>query len=197
MIGFAICGSFCTHKAALQKLRELRDNYEIQPIMSDASYSTDTRFGKAADTVKTVETVCGREIIHTIEKAEPLGPAAPLESLIILPCTGNTLAKLAHGITDTPVTMAAKAHLRQGRPLVIALFTNDALSGNLENVGRLMNRKNVYFVPMAEDDPENKPYSLTADLSFTETALRYAAEGRQIMPLFVQKGTKTKTGPAG
>lgn len=196
MIGFAICGSFCTHGKAIGKLEELTKKYDIQPIMSETAYGTDTRFGKAADMTGKVEKLCGRRIIHTIEKAEPLGPSVPLEAMIILPCTGNTLAKLAHGITDTPVTMASKAHLRQGRPLIIALFTNDALSGNLENIGRMMSRKNVYFLPMTEDDPEKKPFSLTADLSFTEKAIEYAKNGRQIMPLFVQDSEKVKTGPA-
>ena len=169
----------------MAKLEELSKKYLIQPIMSESAYSTDTRFGKAADMAEKVEKLCGRKIIHSIKHAEPLGPSAPLEAMIILPCTGNTLAKLSHGITDTPVLMAAKAHLRQGRPLVIALFSNDALSGNLENIGRLMNRKNVYFLPMTEDDPEKKPFSLIADLSFTEKAIEYAKKGKQIMPLFV------------
>ncbi len=193
MIGFAICGSFCTHKKALAKLEELTMKYNIQPIMSETAFSTDTRFGKSSDMAEKVKKLCGREIIHTIEEAEPLGPVLPLEAMIILPCTGNTLAKLAHGITDTPVTMAAKAHLRQGRPIVIALFSNDALSANLENIGRMMNRKNVFFIPMKEDDPKKKPFSLVADLSYTEQAIELAKAGKQIIPLFVPE-TVTKNG---
>ena len=195
MIGFCMTGSFCTHEAALEVLEKLANYYEIVPIMSETAYETDTRFGLAADRVAKVEKLCGRRVIRTIRDAEPLGPVTPLDAMIILPCTGNTLSKLAHGITDTSVTMAAKAHLRCGRPLVIALFTNDALSANLKNIGTLLARKNVYFLPMTEDDPVGKPFSLTAELSYTKQAIEYAMKYKQIMPLFVSHGKKFEAGP--
>ena len=187
MIGFCMTGSFCTHAAALEVLEKLTRNYDITPILSETVYGTDTRFGEAADTVGKVETLCGRRAVHTIAAAEPFGPKTPLEVMIICPCTGNTLAKLANGITDTAVTMAAKAHLRCGRPLVIALCSNDALGANLTNIGIMLNRKNVYFLPMVQDDPEKKPFSLTADLSYTESAIEAALRGEQIRPFFLTK----------
>lgn len=158
--------------------------YEIQPIMSEAVWSTDTRFGSAAVMRDTVETLCGKPIIHTVLDAEPLGPKTPLEALIIAPCTGNTLAKLANGITDTAVCMAAKAHLRRDRPLVLALASNDALSANLKNIATMLSRKCVYFVPMEQDDPEKKPHSLVADFSLLQPTLHAAFEGRQFRKLF-------------
>ena len=185
MIGYAFCGSFCTLSASLAALRTLlSDGYEIQPIMSDAVYSTDTRFYRAHTLVQEVEALCSRPVIHSIVDAEPLGPRTPLELLVISPCTGNTLAKMAHGITDTPVTMAAKAHLRTGRPLLIALATNDALSANLQNLAALSQRKGVYFTPLFQDDPEKKPYSLVADFTRLHEAFLAAREGRQLRPLF-------------
>ena len=139
MIGFAFCGSFCTHKAALEQMQRLIElGYDILPIMSETVYSTDTRFGTSRDLIERVESTCGKKIVHTIVGAEPLGPKMPLDALIICPCTGNTLAKMAHGITDTPVTMAAKAHLRGDRPLIITLSSNDALSANLKNIAQLL-----------------------------------------------------------
>ena len=166
MIGFAMCGSFCTHKRSLEQMRRLRaEGYDIMPIMSENVYLTDTKFGKAEDLKASVRDICGREIISTVVDAEPIGPRALLDVLVICPCTGNTLAKLAHGITDTAVTMAAKAHLRSDGPLVIALASNDALSANLANIGTMLNKKNVYFVPMSQDDPQKKPHSLVADFS--------------------------------
>ena len=186
MIGYAFCGSFCTLSASLAALRKLVEaGEEVQPIFSDAVYGTDTRFWRAADFRREVETLCGRPVIHTIRDAEPLGPKTPLDFLILSPCTGNTLAKMAHGITDTPVTMAAKAHLRTGRPLLIALATNDALSANLGNLARLLMRKGVYFVPLRQDDPEGKPSSLVADFSRLGEAYAAAREGRQLRPLFL------------
>ncbi len=162
-LGYALCGSYCTHARSLAVLEELVKTYEVVPIVSENVASTDTRFGKAADTVEILTQLCGRAPIATIRDAEPLGPKEPLDLLVIAPCTGNTLAKMAHGITDTAVTMAAKAHLRSDRPLLLALATNDALSANLENIARMRSRKNVYFVPMAMDDPAGKPHSLVAD----------------------------------
>ena len=155
----------------------------LLPIMSDAVYTTDTRFGKAEELIKTVEDLCGRNVVHTIVDAEPLGPKTPLDMLVICPCTGNTLAKIASGITDTPVTMAAKAHLRADRPLVIALATNDALSANLNNIGTLLKRKNVFFVPMTQDDPKSKPHSLVCDFDRVGETMMSAFAGRQLQPV--------------
>lgn len=185
MIGFAMCGSFCTLHRAVAVLEALRAaGWEIQPIMSQVTYTTDTRFGKAADFIEKVQTLCGHPVIHTIREAEPLGPAIALEALVICPCTGNTLAKIAGGITDTPVCMAAKAHLRSDRPLLIALASNDALSANLRNIGTLLSRKQVWFTPMIQDDPVKKPHSLVADFSLVPTALDAALRGEQLRPLF-------------
>jgi dipicolinate synthase subunit B len=156
----------------------------LLPIMNDSVYSTDTRFGKAIDTVRTVEDICKAPVIHTIVDAEPLGPQISLDMLVVAPCTGNTLAKLAAGITDSPVTMAVKAQLRCNRPVVIALATNDALSSNLKNIGLLMSRKNIYFVPMKQDDPEKKPHSLVCDFDMLKPTMLSAFAGRQIMPVF-------------
>ena len=186
MIGFAMCGSYCTHAAALEQLRLLlSQEYEVQPIISENVFATDTRFGKASDLYKELQTLCGREPIHTIVDAEPLGPSRPLDMLIICPCTGNTLAKLADGITDTAVTMAAKAHLRSDRPLVIALASNDALSANLKNIATLLSRKHVYFVPLVQDDPQKKPHSLVADFSLLLPTIQSVKEGKQYRKLFL------------
>lgn len=186
MLGFAFCGSFCTHQTAVKQLEKLIDaGYEICPIFSDKVYSTDTRFGSAWDLRDRVESLCKRKVIHTIEEAEPLGPKQVLDALLICPCTGNTLAKMAHGITDTPVCMAAKAHLRCDRPLVIALASNDALSANLSNLAALLQKKSVYFVPMRQDDPEGKPHSLVADFSLLVPTLEGAMTGKQLRKLFL------------
>ena len=185
MIGFAMCGSYCTHKKALEQMRLLAEKNRLQPIMSENVYSTDTYFGDCESLKKEVVDICNRNIIHTITEAEPLGPKTPLDALIICPCTGNTLAKIALGITDTSVTMAAKAHLRSDRPLIIALASNDALSANLKNIGTLLTRKCVYFVPMKQDDPEKKPHSLVADFSLLVSTLEHAMMGKQYRRLFV------------
>lgn len=184
MIGYAMCGSFCTLGRSLEVLSTLCSTHDVLPIMSPITYTTDTRFGKAEAHIQRAEALCGRSVIHTVEDAEPLGPARPLEALVICPCTGNTLAKLAGGITDTAVCMAAKAHLRSDRPLLIALASNDALSANLSNIATLLNRKQVYFVPLCQDDPLHKPHSLVADLSLVVPSLEAALEGRQLRPLF-------------
>ena len=185
MIGFAMCGSFCTHKAALEQLKALiACGYEIQPIMSERVYSTDTYFGTCEALKETVKQLCCRDIIHTVVDAEPLGPKTPLEAMVICPCTGNTLAKLANGITDTSVTMAAKAHLRSDRPLVITLASNDALSSNLGNIGTLLNRKSVFFVPLSQNDPNKKPHSLVADFSLLLPTLELALSGKQYGKIF-------------
>ena len=186
MIGYAICGSFCSFSATLLALESLvKAGQEIQPIMSERAYSLDTRFWLASEFRGRVEALCGRKVIHSIVDAEPLGPKTPLEALIIAPCTGNTLAKMAQGITDSAVTMAAKAHLRQDRPLLIALCTNDGMSQNLANIGELLKRKSVYFVPMLQDDPEKKPHSLVADFSMLPAALSAMEKGKQLRPLFI------------
>lgn len=184
MIGYAMCGSFCTIEASLVQLKLLADSgCDIQPIMSDILYNTDTRFGKCEDIRSKVELICGHKIVHTIAGAEPFGPAIKLDALIIAPCTGNTLAKLACGITDTAVCMAAKAHMRNDRPLIVALASNDALSANLKNIATLASRKNVYFVPMVQDDPEKKPHSMVADFTMLPQALEGALKGRQVRKL--------------
>lgn len=185
MIGFALTGSFCTHQKSIEILRRLlARGEEVLPILSDSVRTTDTRFGKASDLILLLSALCGREPITSIKDAEPLGPKAPLESLLICPCTGNTAAKLAAGITDTPVTMAAKAHLRADRPLILALASNDALSGNFRNLATLMEKKNVYFVPLSQDDPIKKPHSLVARFEYTLDTLDLARQGKQIQPVF-------------
>ena len=184
-LGFAMCGSFCTFKLVLEELERLAKDYDITPIMSQGAAFTDTRFGKAEDFRRRVAEICGREPITAIADAEPIGPRALLDVLVIEPCTGNTLGKLANGITDTPVTMAAKAHLRNGRPLVLAVSTNDALGASARNIGTLMNAKNIFFVPMRQDSPRGKPASLVADFSETAAAIKSALEGRQTQPLLL------------
>ena len=185
MIGYCFCGSFCTISKSLEVMKYLAaEGNAILPIMNDSVYSTDTRFGKAKDIVAAAEDICGRPVVHTIVDAEPIGPKIVLDMLVVAPCTGNTLAKLSSGITDSPVTMAVKAQLRCNRPVVIALATNDALSANLKNIGTLMSRKNIYFVPMKQDDPRAKPHSLVADFSKVSDTLEAAMQGKQYQPLF-------------
>ena len=183
--GFALCGSFCTFSQVIPQLQTLADNdIDIFPIMSNAAYTTDTRFGKAQQFREKIEEICGKSIIHTLSSAEPIGPKKLLDILIIAPCTGNTIGKIANGITDTPVCLAAKAHLRNQRPLLIAVSTNDALSASAKNIGLLMNTKNVYFVPMRQDDPVGKPTSLVADFTAIKDAVFSALYGTQIQPVF-------------
>lgn len=185
MIGYALCGSFCTHKRSLEVLRSLSEyGHELLPIVSENVYTTDTRFGKSSSLCEELTEITGKKIIHTVVDAEPLGPKIHLDAMIISPCTGNTLAKLARGITDTAVTMAAKAHLRGDRPLVIALSSNDALSANLQSIGILLERKHVYFVPLSQDDPKGKPHSLVCDFSLLHETLKLALCGQQIQPIF-------------
>lgn len=182
-IGLALCGSYCTYETLFRAAEPLAERYELVPLMSDTAAETDSRFGTAAEHIRRLMTLTGKTVITTIPEAEPLGPAQPLDALLIAPCTGNTLAKLAHGITDSAVTMAAKAHLRNGRPVVLAFSTNDGLSGSAENIARLLNRKNYYFVPFGQDDPEKKPCSLQADFSLLAETLEAALAGRQLQPL--------------
>lgn len=187
LIGYAMCASFCTVKESLKQMESLvLEGHEVLPILSERLYATDTRFGTAENLIREVKRITGHtRIVHTVEDAEPLGPATPLDALIVAPCTGNTLAKVANGITDTAVTMAMKAHLRTDRPLVIALATNDAMSQNLQNIARLLTRRSVYFVPMYQDDPERKPHSLVADFNRLGEVLSDALFGRIVRPLFL------------
>ncbi len=185
LIGYGLCGSFCTFERSLNVMKELcRAGHRVLPIMSDAAYNMDTRFGKAEDIRKKIMDISSEKIIRTIEEAEPLGPRVHLDILILSPCTGNTLAKLAAGITDTALTMACKAHLRSDRPLLICLATNDALSANLENLARMLKRKNVFFVPLKQDDPISKPHSLVGEFERIPEALNAALKGEQLRPLF-------------
>ena len=186
-VGFALCGSFCTFKKVVPQIEALvLSGFNVVPIMSGVSYSTDTRFGKAEDFIGHIEDITGKKIIHTITDAEPIGPKKLLDVLIIAPCTGNTLGKMANGITDTSVTLAAKAHLRNARPVIIAVSTNDALGAAAKNIGLLMNSKNIYFVPMRRDDPENKPNSIVADFTKIPETLNFVlTNGRQNEPLFI------------
>ena len=182
-LGLALCGSYCTYEKLFKAAEKLAETYDLIPIMSENAAETDTRFGTATEHIKRLMLLSGKRVVTTIAEAEPLGPASPMDALLIAPCTGNTLAKLAHGITDTSVTMAAKAHLRNGRPLIIALSTNDGLSGSAENIARLLNRKHVFFVPFRQDDPIKKPRSLQADFSLLEETVQAALQGRQLQPI--------------
>jgi dipicolinate synthase subunit B len=186
-VGFALCGSFCTHAKVLGELEKLCGEYEtVIPIVSDICTQTDTRFGKAEDFLSTVERLTGREPIRSVSGAEPIGPKQLLDVLVIAPCTGNTLGKLAAGITDTSVTMAAKSHLRNEKPVVIAMASNDGLSGAARNIGELLGRKHYYFVPFGQDDPERKPRSLMADFSRIGETVDAALQGRQIQPVLLR-----------
>ena len=185
-VGFALCGSYCTYESVFSAAEELARSCELIPIMSDTAAETDSRFGTAAEHIRRLMDITGKNVVSTIAEAEPLGPSQPMDALIIAPCTGNTLAKLANGITDSAVTMAAKAHLRNGRPLIIAFSTNDGLSGSAENIAKLLNRKNVYFVPFGQDAPLKKPRSLQADFTKLEASLRSALAGEQLQPILRQ-----------
>ena len=184
-LGLAVCGSFCTFDELLPQVRRLAAEFEITPILSQAAYETDTRFGLAAAFVRELRDICGREPICTIEEAEALGPRTPVDILAVAPCTGNTLAKLAAGIADGPVTFACKAHLRNARPVVVAVSTNDGLAAAAENIGALMNRKHYYFVPFGQDNAAAKPTSLVADFTRIEATLDAALEGRQLQPVLL------------
>ena len=184
-IGFAICGSFCTFASIFSVMENLAHTHQLTPIFSHSAYTIDSRFGTAKEHIHRVAEICGREPLSTIAQVEPIGPKKLLDILVIAPCTGNTLAKLSHGIADGPVTMAAKSHLRNGRPVVIAVSTNDALSGAAENIGRLLNRKNYYFVPFGQDDPEKKPTSMVADFPKIPEALKLALDGKQLQPVII------------
>ena len=186
-VGFAVCGSFCTHARAMEALEQVKARFaRVVPIVSECVAETDTRFGKAHDLMREMERICDCRVISTIQAAEPIGPKKLLDLLIIAPCTGNTLGKLAAGVTDSSVTMAAKAHLRNGRPLLIAPSTNDGLAASAASIGALLPRKSIYFVPFGQDDPELKPASLVADFSQVAGAAQSALEGRQLQPILLR-----------
>lgn len=185
-IGFTLTGSFCTFQKVIPKMKEIKKlGADIIPIMSFNSYNLDTKFGKAKDFIEEIEEMTGKKIIHTIQDAEPIGPKKMTDIMIIAPCSGNTMAKLACDIIDTPATMAAKSHLRNNRPLIIAPSTNNGLSGNAENIGKLLNRKNYYFVPFRQDNPITKPRSIVFDSEYIIKTIEYALEGEQISPILV------------
>ncbi|WP_302657996.1 dipicolinate synthase subunit B [uncultured Dysosmobacter sp.] len=183
-IGFAMCGSFCTHEKALAALKRLTEEYEtVIPVVSENAAFTDTRFGSSDMLLENLEQITGNEVLYDIPSVEPLGPKGLADVLVIAPATGNTIGKLANGITDTAVTMAAKSHLRNGRPVVLAVSTNDGLAGSARNIGELLARKNYYFVPFGQDDPKKKPTSLVADFRLINETVESALLGRQLQPL--------------
>ena len=182
-IGLALTGSYCTYEKALEALEGLCRRYDVTALMSENAYGTDTRFGNAGDFVRRLETLTGKPVLHSIPEAEPVGPGEMFDVLAVAPCTGNTAAKLAAGITDTAVTMAVKSHLRGGKPVVLAFGSNDGLSASAKNIGELLNRKHIYFVPMYQDDPERKPRSLASDYARLEETILAAYEGRQVEPI--------------
>ena len=184
-IGFAMCGSFCTFSKVFPVMEELAKSHTVTPIFSHSAATLDSRFGKAEDFLARAEAICGRPPLLTIPAVEPVGPKKLFDILIIAPCTGNTLAKLAHSMADGPVTMAAKSHLRNARPILLAVSTNDALAGAAENIGKLLGKKHYYFVPFGQDDPKNKPTSMVAHFEKIPQALKAALEGRQIQPILV------------
>ena len=182
-LALALTGSYCTFEKALSAAERLAEKYDILPIMSENAYKTDTRFGQSAVFVARLEKIAGKKVISRITEAEPIGPQNMADVMLIAPCTGNTLAKLANGITDTAVTMAAKSHLRGGRPVVIAISTNDGLGGSAQNIGTLLQRRNFYFVPFYQDNPTDKPASLAADYTCLEAAIEAAYRREQLQPL--------------
>lgn len=186
-IGFCFTGSFCMFSKTIEALERLSiiKGIEITPIMSFNSYNLDTKFGKARDFIEKIESITKKKVIHTIVDAEPIGPKKMFDILIVAPCTGNTISRLACDIIDTPVTMAVKSHLRNLRPVVIGISTNNALSGNAENIGRLLNRKHYYFVPVRQDNPITKPNSLVFDTSYIKWTVEEALDGKQIQPFLI------------
>ena len=183
-VGFAVCGSFCTHEKVLEALARLTEEYEtVIPIVSEISAFTDTRFGTSEDLLEQLEDLTGNEVLYSIPAVEPIGPKGLLDVLVVAPATGNTIAKLAAGITDTVVTMAVKAHLRNSRPVVIAVSSNDGLAAGAKNIGELLVRKNYYFVPFGQDNAEKKPASLVSDFSKLSETVGAALQGRQLQPI--------------
>jgi dipicolinate synthase subunit B len=187
-IGFALTGSFCTFEEIMGPLQDLvAADAEVYPIMSGIAFQLDSRFGSASGWRERIRAITGRNIIHSIDQAEPIGPNKLFDLLIVAPCTGNTLAKLANAVTDTPVTMAVKAHLRNGRPVLLYVSTNDGLGLNAKNIGTLLAARNIFFVPFGQDDPVNKPTSLVADSSKLLAAAEHALAGKQLQPLLIQR----------
>ena len=185
-VGFAVCGSFCTHSRAMEALEQVKARFaHVVPIVSEYTAAADTRFGDAHDLMREMERICGRRVVDSIAKAEPIGPRHLLDVLVICPCTGNTLAKLANGVTDTTVTMAAKAHLRNGGPVVLCPATNDGLAASARNIGVLLDKKNVYFVPFRQDSPQKKPRSMVADFSKLTDTVCHALQGEQLQPILL------------
>ncbi len=184
-IGFAMCGSFCTFSRAIAQIKRLKDEgYNVIPIMSETAYSTDTRFGTAVEFINKIESITGNKIISSITEAEPIGPKKMCDLIIAAPCTGNTIAKLSNGITDTAVAMAVKSHLRICRPVLICVSTNDALGASAKNIGGLLNTKNIYFVPMSQDDYINKPKSLVGNFEIIPECAAEVLKGVQPQPIF-------------
>lgn len=185
-VGFCLTGSFCTFKNTILQMKELvKEKANIIPIMSYSAYKTDSKFGKSKDFIKEIQEITGNKIIHTLKDAEPLGIKNMTDIMIIAPCTGNTIAKLSNGIIDTPVLMAAKSHLRVEKPLVIAPSTSDGLSGSAENIGKLLNKTNYFFVPFRQDNPITKPRSIAFDPKYIKKTLEYALEKEQIQPILL------------
>ncbi len=185
-IGFILTGSFCTFNKTIEQMENIKkQEADIVPIMSYNSYELDTKFGKAKEFISKIENITGKNIIHTIQDAEPIGPKHLTDIMLIAPCSGNTIAKLANGITDSPALMAAKSHMRNNNPLVIAISTNDGLSGSAENIGKLLNRNNYYFVPFRQDNPITKPRSLVFDPNSIVKTLELALDGEQIQPILL------------
>ena len=183
-IGFAMCGSFCTFKNAIDAVKALKETgADIIPIMSETAYSTNTRFGTCIDFQNQLKEITGKKILHTVYETEPIGPKKLLDALVILPCTGNTLAKLSNAVADTSVTLAAKAHLRNKRPLIIGVSTNDGLGAAAENIGRLLARKHCYFIPFGQDDFIHKPNSLIADFTKLNETVEEALLNKQFQPI--------------
>lgn len=184
--GFAICGSFCTIERVLAVMERMaQEDWNLVPIVSEAVFTHDTRFGKAQDIVDHITHICGRKPLHTLQEVEPLGPKQMLDVLIVAPCTGSTLARLAHGMSDTPVSLAAKSQLRVERPVVLAVSSNDALGASAPNIAQLLNRKHYYFVSMRQDAPHTKPRSLVAVMENIPETAKAAIEGRQQQPIFL------------
>lgn len=185
-IGFVMTGSFCTFRKTIDELKKIvKLGAKVVPIMSENSYTMDTKFGKARDFINEIEDITGTKILHTIQEVEPLGPKDMLDILVVAPATGNTIAKLANDIIDNSATMAVKSHLRKEKPVVIAISTNNGLSGAGENIGKLLNRKHYYFVPFRQDNPITKPRSVVFDLSYLIKTIEYALDGEQIQPILL------------
>ena len=186
-VGYVLTGSFCTFKVIINELKKISkiSNINIITIMSFNSFNLDTKFGLANNYIKEIEDITNNKVIHTIQDAEPIGPKKLTDILIVAPCSGNTISKLANDIIDTPVTMAVKSHLRNNNPVVLFISTNNALSGSAENIGKLLNRKNYYFVPFRQDDYLKKPNSLVADFSLIPKSLEMALEEKQIQPVLL------------